>query len=277
MGICMELIFNEISLHNKPENEYQAKSILENFAKTCSSFKKEGFNKLRVESAFWTNIYFSTINLNDFLQQIPSQTQKSFLRSFIRKPFIADDFISEADERYVENEYFYENQKVTGLAYAYLLDTIAVSLLTNSIWESTEILIIEKNNESDNRVCVKNASKPVHKASHKDWIDNQKPIVLIKTNKKPKDKAINLRDDHGRDTLQTFSESLRNSEYVDSIINSLPFNPNEKNFIRKIYPNGQIEIVLTKTDKGLGLVIQTTGRDLRETTEIGKLLEEKHK
>lgn len=273
----MELIFNEISLHDKPENEYQAKFILENFAQTCGSFKKEGFNKLRVESDFWANIYFNNRNLSNFLQQIPSQTQKSFLRSFIRKPYIADDFISEADEKYVQNEYFYETHKVTGLAYAYLLDTIAVSLLTNLVWESTNILIIEKCNGYGNKVSVKNASKPEHERSHKDWINSQKPIVLIKTKQKPQDKLIKLRDDHGKDVLQTFSERLRNSEYVKSIINSLPFNPNEKDFIHKIYPNGQIEIVLNKTDKGLGIIVQTAGRNLRETTEISKILEDKYK
>jgi len=273
----MELIFNEISLYDKPENEYKAKSILKNFAQTCGSFKKEGFSKLRVESNFWTNIYFNDINLSDFLQQIPSQTQKSFLRSFIRKPFIADDFLSDADEKYVQNEYFYETRKVTGLAYAYLLNTIAVSLLTNLVWENTNILITEKYNEHSNEVYVKNVSKPEHLKNHRDWINSQKPIVLIKTDQNPEDKVIKLRDDHGKDILRAFSEKLRNSVYVRSIINSLPFNPNAKNFIHKIYPNGQIEIVLNKTDKGLGIIVQTTGRDLRETTEIAKILEDKYK
>jgi len=273
----MELIFNELSLRDKPDSEHKAISILENFAITCSSFKKEGFNKLRVESDFWTSIYFDNRNLTDFLQKIPSRTQKSFLRSFIRKPYIADDFISEADEKYVQNEYFYETIEVVGLAYAHLLNTIAVSLLTSSIWEKTEIQVIEKTNTSENQISVKSASKPEHTIYHKDWIENQKPITLLRTNKKPEEKEIKLRNDHGKDILNNFSKKLINSEYVVRIINSLPFNPTETNFIHKIYPNGQIEIVLTDTDQGFGIIIQTTGRNLRETTEISNILENEYK
>ncbi len=46
------------------------------------------------------------------------------------------------------------------------------------------------------------------------------------------------------------------------------------NFIRRIYPNGLIEVVLFWTDAGLEMVIQTTGRNLRETEEIARLLED---
>ena len=273
----MELIFNELSLLDKPDNKYKAISILENFAKTCSAFKKEGFNKLRVESDFWTTIYFDKRNLIDFLQKIPSRTQQSLLRSFIRKPYIADDFISEADDKYVQNEYFYGTFKVVGLAYAYLLNTMAVSLLTSPIWEETEIQVIERNDTSENQISVKSASKPEHTISHKDWIENQKPITLLKTNKKPAEKEIKLRNDHGKDILKNFSKKLIKSEYVTRIINSLPFNPTETNFIHKIYPNGQIEIVLTDTDQGFGIIIQTTGRNLRETSKISNILENKYK
>jgi len=69
---------------------------------------------------------------------------------------------------------------------------------------------------------------------------------------------------------------LIQSEYIMQIINSLPFNSNERNYIRKCYPNGQIEIVLIKTDKGLGMKIQTTGRNIKETEAIGKILQEKY-
>ncbi|MFV0501437.1 MAG: hypothetical protein ACK5MH_07620 [Bacteroidales bacterium] len=60
------------------------------------------------------------------------------------------------------------------------------------------------------------------------------------------------------------------------MINSLPFNSACKNFIRKTYPDGKIEIVLTKTDKGLGIIIQTTGRNIRETNRIAEILEEEY-
>ena len=271
----MDLTFNEISLNNKPETEFIARQILNNFATVCAELRKQGFTKLRTESSFWTYLYYSKTDINTFLSKL-NRTQSSFLRSFIRKPFIADDIISVADEKFVETEYFHNTTRTTGLAYAYLFNTISVSLFTNDIWDTYEIEIIEKIGESENQVSVKNVTNSNHIEQHKEWIGSWKPIILIKTNKKPNEKSIKLRDDHGKDALQRFAARLINCEYVTEIVNSLQFNPNEKNFIRKIYPNGKIEIVLTYTDQGLGMIIQTTGCNQRETEEIGRLLQEKY-
>jgi putative CRISPR-associated protein (TIGR02619 family) len=84
----------------------------------------------------------------------------------------------------------------------------------------------------------------------------------------PEDKSISLRDDHGKDTLQAFAKKIRRSPYVQKIINSLPFNPRRIDPIRRTYPDGKIEFVLTWTDPGLGICLQTTGRNLAETTAI---------
>ena len=54
------------------------------------------------------------------------------------------------------------------------------------------------------------------------------------------------------------------------------FSSHNRNFIRNYYYDGKIEITLPWTDKGLGLVIQSTGRNRRETEKIANLLEEKY-
>ncbi|MFN6519178.1 MAG: putative CRISPR-associated protein [Nostoc sp. CreGUA01] len=84
----------------------------------------------------------------------------------------------------------------------------------------------------------------------------------------PERKQINLRDDHGKDILQAFSERICNSPYVKKIVNSLPFNPRRTNPIRRTTENGLVEFLLTWTDRGLGLCIETTGRNLAETNTI---------
>ena len=90
----------------------------------------------------------------------------------------------------------------------------------------------------------------------------------------PERKPINLRDDHGKDILQPFAEKIRRSPYVKKIINSLPFNPRRTNPIRRTSQDGIVEFVLTWTDAGLGLCIQTTGRSLAETNSIALHLKE---
>lgn len=67
--------------------------------------------------------------------------------------------------------------------------------------------------------------------------------------------------DLGKDVLKQFAGKLVHSPYVVKIINSLPFNPNEKHFIKQIYPDGKVEFVLTRTDEGFGCIVQTTGRN----------------
>ncbi|NBD31911.1 MAG: putative CRISPR-associated protein [Cyanobacteria bacterium] len=84
----------------------------------------------------------------------------------------------------------------------------------------------------------------------------------------PEKKPIHLREDHGQDVLLPFAKKLTRSPYITKVINSLPFNPKQANPIRKTSADGIIELVLTWTDQGFGLCLQTTGRNLRETNAI---------
>lgn len=107
---------------------------------------------------------------------------------------------------------------------------------------------------------------------HREWLEAFSPVNLITTATKPSDKQINLRDDHGKDILLKFSKQICNSPYVIKVINSMPFNNKLDRFIRRTYSDGKIELVLNWTDLGYGIIIQTTGRNKRETDEIGEIL-----
>jgi putative CRISPR-associated protein (TIGR02619 family) len=84
----------------------------------------------------------------------------------------------------------------------------------------------------------------------------------------PEHKTINVRGDHGQDVLREFAKRICRSPYVKKIVNSLPFNPHRTNPILRTSPDGIVEFVLTWTDPGFGLCIQTTGRTLAETNTI---------
>jgi len=101
--------------------------------------------------------------------------------------------------------------------------------------------------------------------------------LIPKDETDPERKTIDLRDDHGKDILQAFAKKIRRSPYVKKIINSLRFNPKVTNSIRRTKPDGTIDFVLTWTDEGLGLCIQTTGRNLAETNSIALHLAKKYK
>lgn len=281
----MDLIFNELSFYHKPKNERQGIEILNNFVNVCKKAKQLKFSKLQAENTFLNETFIQDISILVFLNKPDTRRHRSFLLSYIRKPYLTENG-SIADDSFILNNYFLHSKakkaqdlleiEVTGLAYAYLYDTIAVSLCTSSTWDKPLIKIDEKNDETNNIFSVRHICKLEHFENHKEWIEDQQPIVAIKTKIKPENKTIKLREDHGKDILQAFSKKLRQSGFVIKIINSLPFNPKEQNFVKQCYPNGQIELVLTKTDKGIGIIVQTTGRNLKETEFIAKKLWDKY-
>lgn len=99
---------------------------------------------------------------------------------------------------------------------------------------------------------------------------------ISKSAKQPEEKKIVLRNDHGYDVLYEHAKKLRMSPYVESIINSMPFNPNARHYIYRVKDNGIIELVLTNTDCGYGMVVQTTGRNRKETLWIAKKLKDEY-
>jgi hypothetical protein len=86
-------------------------------------------------------------------------------------------------------------------------------------------------------------------------------------------KKVSLRDDHGKDTLEAFSRKLCQSPYVKEVVNSLPFNPHDRRSIRRVTSSGLIDFVLSWTDKGYGLCVQSTGTNEKETNIIAIHLE----
>lgn len=98
------------------------------------------------------------------------------------------------------------------------------------------------------------------------------PPHLRRSTEKPEKKDIHLRDDHGIDILNHWAKRLVNNPYVEAVANSIPFNPHTTNPMKNVHDNGLIELVLTKTDAGHGMVVKTTGRNKKETEEIASIL-----
>jgi len=104
------------------------------------------------------------------------------------------------------------------------------------------------------------------------------PPELPRDRTPPEDKPINLGkiEHHGRDTLTPFAKKLCASPYVKEILNSIPYSPKLKDPIKNCGADGIIELVLVHTDAGYGLRVQSTGRDLKETQYIGRLLRRRY-
>lgn len=269
-----DMAFNELSVNPPCASKTDSYKRLINLTETFKVAKEFNFNRIRFAEAF-DRIVLSLdgYTLNDFC--IENRTLGILLRGLSRYPFIDDD--SKEEERFIENTFYInendEKVKTNGLAAAYLYSTIGIGFASDKYWEKlTHTLVIEGKEGGITTVLC--ASMPEHFEANEFnlWLDENTELEIIKSDLPYEKKKIALRDDHGKDKLLKFSKRLLKSPFVLSIINSLPFNPGQKKFIKKIYPTGNIEIVLTDTDMGLGLVVETTGRNLKETQCIAEII-----
>lgn len=279
----MELFFNEISSYYKESNRYGAKKRMIDFLDLCKKAKMEGFNLVRTNREFVSQELSDSYKISDWYSDttIPRHL-KDFFLGFRKFPYETGD--DTAEDRFIQATYRlnepeetkYDGAVTEGLAWAYIRETLCISFPVNSVWRKTNICLREEKGQENSLVRAFHASQLEHIVFHQAWIDSLKEIVLIEIDTLPSQKKVNLRDDHGKDTLIAFAQKLLQSPYVKGVINSLPFNPKERSFIRSVYSDGRIELVLIWTDEGFGVVVQSSGRNLRETIAIAQILKDKY-
>jgi hypothetical protein len=275
----MELVFNELTCRPYAKDFTSCYSRIKQFVETYKASEPHGFKRVRFQPALDQIFLEDSYTLNDFLRDSRAKTFAIIMLSIYRYPFIDND--TKEEDQYIQNDFsiLKEGNKlhVHGLAAAYLYRTMGIGFCSEAFWDA---LLFSLQMEGDEEKCVKilSVSKPEHfgEKIFLEWKAQAIGVQLIACDTPITDKRISLRDDHGKDVLQKFAERLVHSPYVVEIVNSLPYNPNENKFIRSVRFDGLVEIVLTDTDKGLGLVVKTTGRNLRETEAIAKILAERY-
>ena len=272
----MDFIFNELSFKSLCQDVYSSKSRMQSLLQVCKQGREIGMSRLAVRYDFYEQPLLAGYTVSDWLNDpTVSSILKNLLLSIVRYPYI-DNNDNLIEERFISS-YAYligeDTSTVEGLAIAYLYNTVAISFCSSEEWDTHEVTLkFSEIGFDDQTIKINHASKTSHIDLHKNWITSRVGITLPVAEIKFDQKEISLRDDHGKDVLLAYSRKLIRSQYVLKVINSLPFNPHENNFLRQCYDDGKIEIVLTRSDEGFGIVIQTTGRNLLETEEIGKIL-----
>lgn len=274
----MDFIFNELSFDNVATDIHSGKTGINNLLQVCKKGREHGMSRLAIRPDFYEQYLAENYLVRDWLSDPTiTRTYKDLLLGIIRHPYIQEGDTS-IEERFITSYGILNEERsspVEGLAVAYLYKTIAVSLFSAEKWNFHEIGI--RFSEADNEyqdIKVKHASLINHIEQHRDWIISRVGVKLAVTDLQVQQKAISLRHDHGKDLLLKFSKKLIRSPYVTRVINSLPFNPQDKNFVKSCYPDGRIELVLIRTDQGLGITIKTTGTTLLETEAIAAILRE---
>lgn len=242
------LVFNELTVTPLSTDFTEAFKRVKQFLNTYKE-KPSFFNKrIRLETYIGEIQLTDDMSLQQFCNETPrSRTLGSLLLGLGKHPFIDEDTPEEG--QYIENNYILSyngNEKESiGLAAAYLNDTICIGFESEAYWKKVEHQIVISN--KGGVVCtpiVLSVSEPDHFKSFavEEWLEKHQPVSLVKSSLESGKKSINLRNDHGKDILYRFSKRLRMSPYVTAIVNSLPFNPSHRDFIKSVDANGLIEI-----------------------------------
>lgn len=256
MDSTSEAYFNELSLPPQEGLDYDC--IMADLVASLRYINEKGNIKtVRIDSDSY----------NQLLNLARDRNQKDLLRARLKMPFEDDDYGVEHYSEYIDHSWSFKDQSCQGLAFASIFDSLAISI-NQSPW-NTKFIEVLRDNE---KLSVRNIFDDSDAFS--DYFESHKAVELITTDIPIANKNIKLRNDHGKDKLMEFSKKLVKSPYVIGVINSLPFNPKLKYFINRCNPDGTVEIVLNWTDKGLGILVQTTGRNAHETKAIAKILEE---
>ncbi|MCI9296876.1 MAG: hypothetical protein HFI10_05480 [Lachnospiraceae bacterium] len=257
----MELFFNELSISGK-EN-IGSESVL-SLINVYRALRKYNITTCRIDSG-------DNLKLFRMIQNMPDSLNiKNFYFSFFRPPYESANVEQEQDEYYCHN-WSYNERPCIGLALASILNSAGLSICEND-WNAAFVHL----RKDDDIKTVRNICTEEHVDIHIPQLQSEKESELVETDLQIEDKKIALRHDHGMAVLTEFSKRLIRCPYVIGIVNSLPFNPSERKFIRKVRDDGLIEIVLPWTDQKYGVVVKTTGRNIKETKRISEILSERY-
>ena len=244
-----------------------------------------GYNKVRYQTGLDDVCLTQTESLKSYCGKHSRDVNCMLLLNTIRHPYIGDEEDDKA-EQFVNKRY---NLTLNGERHdelcfcaAYISNSFLVGLDVKPDWRNLKYSFSKteySGEKSDDFLyCVVDEAQ-YDNDEFSSWIVENDVIdisCIRKSTTVTSEKKIHLRDDHGKDVLSAHAAKLLKSPYVEGIINSTPFKPNARRYIDKVNPNGQIEIVLMKTEAKIGMVVQTTGSNIKETNWIANELSKRY-
>lgn len=277
-----QLFFNDLSLLPLAKDFTEAWQRVDRLIKTYKARPIDVFGtRICCDDSIGNFQLAKDLDLQTFCRNPAGRTLGTLLLGLTKHPYIMSG--SAEEDIYLKSEYLLEingdEVEAYGLTAALLRDSAGVGFASEPCWADCSFYLVKKGASGREKQKVLCVSEPehFHTPDFLSWYEEKVPTSLISTKLSPSMKKIALRDDHGKNTLDNFARKLVCSPYVIEIVNSMPFNPHFKDFIKSTNEDGLIEIVLAHTDQGLGMVVKTTGRNLRETKAIAAILQKQFK
>ncbi len=173
--MALEMILNELSLQ-PADSVHAARQTMATFVQTVRSATSHQVSRIIRTQAGIFEIGLAANYplrrwLNDPIVDIEARRYVKALTT--RAPYW--DGLPELDEAVREHEFCYHGRLALGIGVAYLLDSLAVSLLSEECWNAPKLnldmLALSEDGEIDaDTVWVVHASQPLHVEEHNAWI-----------------------------------------------------------------------------------------------------------
>ena len=290
----IEPTFNELSFLPLCERDEEVELRLNNFVNLLSKLKEYGIYHVRIEENFSQMPLKEGISLYDlFMDDIKSsdsarRNRAQLLASTLRQPCVTDDIEpdfygkeKDAIDKCVCTNIEPERECI-GLYVADILKSFSVGFAQS--WLDTnqkkcDIQIFHED-KSKNRnsvvLCMTSADDENHEM-FVELMSSQDDLPVEQNNDDPDGKVNRFPPHHGREECIEYAKQIANSKYVCRVLNTIDHNAGEKDFIHKIHDDGLIEIRMTWTGRGLGIVVATTGKNKAQMEWIAKHLEKNYK
>lgn len=278
-----EICFNELSLTPLCQDRTDMEKRLWQYMETLKSlYQQKGIKKVRYHAYMTAILLTSDMSLQDYCTLHRHDILSQLLLSTFTMPQV-DEKDEPTLEKYCDTRAEVHKGDIRlnahGFNAAYCQGTYCIGFESEDFWNAClyPITITSGGESYESEWACLSHSGHVQSLEFKQWYEvTLQTTELQESDMSYEEKRINLRDDHGKDVLTEHARKLLRSPYVTGVINSLPFNRNAVHYILQVKENGILHIVLHWTDNGYGMAIQTTGRNIRETQEIARILEKEY-
>lgn len=280
--------FNELSMQPLCTSEASAEQRVRNFLVMVKEVRKHThITKVRHAGDMTTIQLTPTMTLQDYLNAHTKQPDVIALLGLFTQPQVdMDDGISLQSYFDTSAEVSMSDNTMTqadGFNAAYCQNTFCVGFESCATWQNDFFNLTVTSNGKKNNVNWVCISSPLvyslekehahRKSAFDQWLQ-ERNVKLVETAMQPEQKPIDVEGDHGQRELKDHAKLLNRHPYVEGAVTSLPFKPQSREYILKIYDDGLLDIVLWWEDAGYSMRVKTTGRNVAETREIARILKE---
>ncbi len=174
----LEMVLNELSFQPPALDVQTAKFWMSELVSTVLTATKVGVKRvLRTHSEFHATVLAPDYPLlrwrND--NSVDRELRRYFNTITTKSPFLVDLEGSETETESLLSEFRCEEEQVYGLGVAYLLEALALSVRSDSRWDTDRIKLVSMQLEDDQHfnstlVEVIHASRVEHVQTHSNWI-----------------------------------------------------------------------------------------------------------